>query len=320
MISVFRKLFADSWGPRSEQLARNALYLIAHRDDRSLLLMQQVLHDEALRRRLLDKPQDPVVRLFWEREFAAWSSSFRAEALSPLGNKLSALLTNPRLRATICAPHSKIDLGVVMHEQKIFVASLPKGKIGEDVTQALGALLVTGFELAAYARASVAPEDRRPFLLVVDEWAKFATDSFAGALEETRKYGLGLLLAAQGLWDLSPALAQSVLGNVGTLMTFRVGAKDAEVLAAEFAPELSATDLLQLGPHQIALMMMVRGRRTRPFTALTLPRRDVAVDTDRVALLRRLSRERYGLRREERVQSPTMPKTPKQLRLPLLKK
>lgn len=292
VVGMFRKVFAESWGPRLEHILKNAILALLELPDATLLGVLRLLVDRPFRERVVARVRDPIVRFFWLREFAQYPPAFLAEAIAPVQNKVAAVLTSPHLRAILGQRRSTVTAGEILGHGRIFVANLAKGRIGEDASAMLGAALVTSFQLAAYRRASLAPEARSPFVLLVDEFQNFITESFGGMVAESRKYGLGLVVAHQHLAQLDPVLTSALLGNCATLVCFRVGAEDAELLAREFAPELSAADLVRLDRFQVAMRLGVDGLTTRPFTATTLPP-DPAAD-DRTALLRRLSAERYG--------------------------
>ncbi len=292
VIGMFKKVFSDSWGPRLEHILRNTVLALLEVPDATLLGALRILVDAPFRERVVARVRDPLVKFFWTREFTQYPSAFLAEVIAPVQNKIAASLTSPYLRAILGQRRSTIPADEILRERRILVADLAKGKVGEDASAMLGAALVTSLQGAAYRRASIPPAERHPFVLLVDEFQNFITDSFAELLAEARKYGLGLVVAHQHLSQLDDALTGSLLGNCGTLIAFRVGAEDAEVLAREFEPELSASDLVRLDRYQVAMRLAVDGLTTRPFTATTLP--PTSEGSGRVALLRRLSAERYG--------------------------
>lgn len=292
VVGMFRKVFAASWGPRLEHILRNAVLALLEVPGGTLQGVLRVLVDAPFRERVVARVEDPLVRFFWQREFAAYPPAFLAEAIAPVQNKVAAVLSSPHLRAILGQRRSTVTATEILGEGRILVADLAKGRIGDDASALLGAALVASFQHAAYARASLPPAARAPFVLIVDEFQNFVTESFCELLAEARKYGLALVVAHQHLSQLDPGLASALLGNCGTLVTFRVGAEDADVLAREFAPELGASDLVRLDRYQIALRLAVDGLTTRPFTATTLP--PTGEGSGRTALLRRLSAERYG--------------------------
>lgn len=294
VLAIFRKVFSEFWGPRLEHVFRNCLLALLEVPGTTLLGVLRLLVDDHYRAGIVERLEDPLVAFFWRREFPTFPSAFRAEILAPVQNKVSAALTSPVLRFILGQRRSTIDPRAMMDEGHILIANLAKGRIGEDASALLGAVLVTKFQLAAYARADVRPEARRPFTLFIDEFASFATASFAELLAEARKYGLALVVAHQYLAQLDDALRAAVLGNTGTLVAFRLGAEDAERLGGEFAPELTPSDLTRLARHQIALRLSIDGVQSPPFTAETLPPFDDALRVGHADIIRRLSAERHG--------------------------
>lgn len=266
-LSVLRKTFDTSWGPRTEHVLRNALLALLDVPRSTLADVLGLVGNERFRATALRHVRDPIVRAFWEEEFAALPPNFRAEVIAPVQNKIGALLSNPFIRAHVDQPKAMISLRDLMDRERLLVANLATGKIGEDASAFLGTLLLGALQVAAYGRAT-APSDRRaPFTLYVDEFPRFVTPSFAEILAEGRKFGLGLVLANQHLAQLDPALKGALLGNAGTLIAFRLSAGDALELEPEFAPEFRAEDLARLGRHEIALKLAVDGVTTPPFTA-----------------------------------------------------
>ncbi|MBI5511436.1 MAG: type IV secretion system DNA-binding domain-containing protein [Deltaproteobacteria bacterium] len=317
VVGIFKKVFFESWGPRLEHVLRNTLLALLEVPDATLLSALRMLVDDAFRTRVIARVEDPLVKFFWTREFAQYPRTFLAGVIAPVQNKLAAALTSTHLRAILGQHRSTTTAGEILRKRRVFIANVAKGVVGEQASAMLGAVLTTSFQLAAFERARVAPAERHPFLLVADEFQSFVTKSFAELLAEARKYGLGLVLAHQHLAQLDEGLTSALLGNCGTLVTFRVGAEDAGLLAREFSPELDAEDLVRLDRYQIALRLAVDGLTTRPFTATTLP--PVGEVHGRAELLRRLSRERYGRDRarvdaevvEDLGLPPTAPRRPR---------
>src|SRR2546425_1732159 len=271
LISVFKKIWAESWGPRMEYILRNALLALLDLPASTLLDIPKLLDDPVFRRHVLVYVRNDQVRRFWLREYENYPARFRAEAISPIQNKIGEFLVNPILRNIVGQPKSAFDLRRVMDERKILLLNLAKGKIGEDTSSLLGAMLVTKIGLAALSRAELPEDERRDFYLYADEFPSFTTTSFAGILSEMRKYHVGLVLAHQYIEQLDEAVRGAVLGNVGTTIAFRVGLTDAELLEKEFHPEFAASDFVNLPNFNIYLKLMVDGTVTRPFSADTLP-------------------------------------------------
>lgn len=271
LVGVFKKIWADSWGPRLEYVLRNAILALLEYPDSTLLGIMRILADKTYRKKVVQNIRDPVVRSFWIEEFSKYPDRFQAEAVAPIQNKVGQFLTSPLIRNIVGQTKSSINMREVMDEGKILIMNLSKGRIGEDNSALLGAMMITRLQLAAMARIDIPEEERRDFYLYVDEFQNFATESFANILSEARKYRLNLTLAHQYITQLEEPVRDSVFGNVGTIISFRVGAEDAEFLEKEFSPEFSAHDLVNLSKYNIYLKLMIDGVASRPFSAVSLP-------------------------------------------------
>lgn len=271
IISTLKKSWPDSWGPRLEHILRNALLTLLENEGSTLLDVPRLLTDEKFREFAVRRVSHPQVRAFWFSEFARYSAWMKSEAVSPILNKIGQFLTSLPLRNIVGQRKSALNFRKIMDEGKIFVANLSKGQIGEDNCSLLGAMLVTQIQLAAMSRADLPESERRPFYFYVDEFHDFLTLSFADILSGSRKYGLNLVLAHQHLAQIDERLKASILGNVGTVISFRVGVEDAEVLAKEFYPVFGESDLVNLPNHQIYLKLLIDGAPSQPFSALTMP-------------------------------------------------
>jgi len=298
LMSVFEKLFASSWGPRMAHILRNSILALLEIPGSTLLGIPRLLCDVDYREKILAKVTDPKVRDFWRSEYATYQSGFRTEAISPVLNKAGAFLSSPLVRNLVGQARSKLSFRELIDEGKILIANLPKGAIGEENQVLLGSLLITKLQLAAMERVGVPETERRDFHLYCDEFQNFATLSFIDILSEARKYRLSLTLAHQYLGQLDPKLKEAVLGNVGTMISFRVGAADAAELEAEFAPEFSRYDFVRLPPHSIYIRLCIDGLSSRPFSADITPPRD-APSRDYVDTIVRVCRERYCTARAE---------------------
>jgi hypothetical protein len=294
VVSAFKKLYGDSWGPRLEHIFRNALLALLEVPGTSLLSLQRLLSDTEYRKDVTGRVHDPVVRTFWEKEFATWKPQYRAEAVAPIQNKIGQFLSMPILRAIVGQSKSSLDLRRVMDEGQILIVNLSKGRIGEDGSTLLGSLLVSGIQLAAMSRANVPEKQRRDFALYVDEFQNFATDSFATILSEARKYRLSLTLANQYLAQMEEATLEAVFGNVGSLLVFQVGARDAEALAEQLGGDATPQDLMALPRYRAYARLLVDGMPSRPFSMETLPPPAYDERRGRAAIVRRTSRHRYA--------------------------
>lgn len=293
LVGVFKKIWADSWGPRLEYILRNAILALLEYPGSSLLGVMRILVDKSYRERVIEKVTDPVVKQFWAVEFAGWNERVLQEVISPIQNKVGQFTSNSLIRNIIGQPHSAFDVREIMDNKKILIMNLAKGKIGEDSSALLGAMMITKIQLAAMGRADVPEEDRKDFYLYVDEFQNFATDSFANILSEARKYRLSLILANQYIMQLEEKVSDAVFGNCGTIVSFRVGAPDAELLEKEFEPVFMMNDLVNLPKFHVYLKLMIDGIAGDAFSATTLP--PILIETpginDKVIAV---TRERYA--------------------------
>lgn len=302
LIGVFKKIWADSWGPRLEYILRNAILSLLEYPGSTLLGITRILVDKYYRKKVLEKVSDPVVRSFWIDEYDNYNEKFRTEAISPIQNKIGQFLSSAIIRNIVGQPKSTIDLRSIMDEQKILLMDLSKGKVGEDNSALLGAMMVTKIQLAAMSRIDVPENERLDFFMYVDEFQNFITESFATILSEARKYRLDLTIAHQYIEQLGEVVKPAVFGNVGTMMLFQVGAEDAEFLEKEFGPTFTSEDLVSLPKYHIYIKLMIDGVTSSPFSATTLP--PVGVRTNNREKVIKVSRERYATNRsavEERI-------------------
>ncbi|HQU07604.1 MAG: hypothetical protein B7X04_01515 [Parcubacteria group bacterium 21-54-25] len=271
MLEVFKKMWEDAWGPRMEHILRNALLALLDYPDATLLDLPRLLDEREFRRRVGRTTTNPQVAEFLLREYERYTPRMRSEAIAPIQNKVGAFLADPTLRRILCAPEKPIGVRRLMDEGGVvLLVNLSKGRLGEDAAHLLGGLLVTTIGLAAFSRAEVPERERRPFFLYLDEFQHFTTLALVTMASELRKYGVGMVLVHQYLDQLAPEIRHAVLGNVGTVISFRVGPHDAPFLAREFAPTFSTEDLVNLPNHHIYLRLMIDGTPSRPFSARTL--------------------------------------------------
>jgi len=299
LVGVFQKLWADSWGPRLEYILRNAILAILDFPGSTLLGVVRMLSDKNYRKRVVANIKDPVVKAFWEKEFAGYADKFAAEAVSPIQNKVGQFLSSSLMRNVIGQVKSSIDIRDIMDNGKILIMNLSKGRIGEDNSALLGAMMITKIQLAAMSRVDVPEEDRHDFYLYIDEFQNFSTDSFANILSEARKYRLNLILAHQYIEQLSEKVKPAVFGNVGTMIVFRVGATDAEELVKEFTPTFTEEDLVNLPKYEMYLKLMIDGVASTPFSAAGLPPLKDSEKTGTVQKVIDYSRQKYASNREE---------------------
>lgn len=267
LIGVFKKLWADSWGPRLEYILRNAILAVLDYPDSTLLSVIRMLSDKNYRKKIIEEVHDPVVKAFWVKEFAGYADKFASEAVSPIQNKVGQFLSSSLIRNIVGQTKSSIDVREAMDSGKILIMNLSKGHIGEDNSALLGAMMITKIQLAAMSRVNIAENERRDFYLYIDEFQNFSTESFANILSEARKYHLNLIIAHQYIEQLTDEVRAAVFGNVGTLVSFRVGAVDAEELVKEFAPTFTEEDILNLPKYEFYIKLMIDGVASTPFSA-----------------------------------------------------
>lgn len=299
LIGVFQKLWADSWGPRLEYILRNAILAVLDYPGSTLLAITRMLSDKNFRKEVIEKIQDPVVKAFWVNEFSGYNDKFASEAVAPIQNKVGQFLSSSLIRNIVGQTKSSIDLRKIMDEGKILIMNLSKGRIGEDNSALLGSMMITKIQLAAMSRVDIDESDRRDFYLYVDEFQNFATDSFANILSEARKYHLCLILAHQYIEQLSDNVKAAVFGNIGTLVTFRVGATDAEFLAKEFMPLFTEEDLVNIPKFNFYLKLMIDGLTSDPFSAKTLAPLNRDDKTPNLEKVINYTHEHYASRREK---------------------
>lgn len=275
LIGAFKKVWVDAWSPRMEYILNNALLALLETPDSTLLGVNRMFSDKSFRDSIIANVTDPAVLAFWRDEYAKYSDRFATEATAAIQNKVGQFVANPLIRNLIGQPKSTFDIRKLMDEKKIFIVNLSKGRIGEGNANLIGSMLITKIYLAAMSRAEIHPTELHKFpafYLYVDEFQSFANESFADILSEARKYKLALTIAHQYIEQMSEEVRAAVFGNVGTMISFRVGSYDAEVLEKEYAPQFTAQDIVSLGFAQVYLKLMINGIGSQPFSATTLPR------------------------------------------------
>lgn len=303
LLSAFKKIWVDMWSGRMEYLLNNALLALLEYPDATILGVNRMFADKAYRERVVANVKDVSVKAFWEDEFANYDQQFAAQAASAIQNKVGQFVSNPQVRNIVGQVKSSFDVREMMDNNKIMLINLSKGQVGEDNARLIGSMLITKMYLAAMSRADSNTQGKDisqlpQFYFYVDEFQSFANESFAGILSEARKYKLNLTIAHQYIEQMTEDVRNAVFGNVGTMISFRVGAFDAEVLEKEFAPKFEAEDLVNLGFAQIYLKLMINGVSSSPFSARTLPPIEPRGNSFR-GEVREWSREHYGRPRDE---------------------
>jgi hypothetical protein len=296
-ISVLKRMFGYSWGPRLEYVLNHTVLALSEVEGSTMLGIVRMLTDKNYRKRIVEQVTDPVVQMFWLKEFSTYNDKMATETVAPILNKVGQFTASPIIRNIVGQPKSTVDFAEIMNNQKILLVDLSTGKIGEVNSELLGSLIITKIQLAAMQRAYIPEHERKDFYLYVDEFQNFATDSFATILSEARKYRLSLTVANQYIAQMEDTVRDAVFGNVGTLVSFRVGATDATFLQKEFEPVFTQNDLINLDNQHIYLNMLIDGVSTIPFSAKTLPMEMPTEDLTSVVVA--LSRKKYATPKED---------------------
>ena len=298
LLGVFKKMYAESWGPRLEHILRNCLLALVEYPNTSMLGIMRILVDAEYRKKVVASVENPMVKSFWNDEFGKMQEKMRTEAISPIQNKVGQFLSSPMIRNIVGQVKSTVNIRFMMDTGKIIIVNLSKGKIGEDNSSLLGSMLITKFQLDAMSRADIDEKKRTDFYLYVDEFQNFATDAFATILSEARKYKLNLVMANQYVAQMPEEVRDAVFGNVGTSLCFQVGFDDAEYFSNQFSEEVLPNDIITLPKYNCYTKLMIDGMPSPTFSISTLPPPVLSGEPDRREKIIRLSRERYCRPRE----------------------
>lgn len=294
VLSIFKKLYGTvSWGPRLEHILRNAVLTLVNTPNSDLTHIVEILTHKEYRDKVVAQLTNPTLRNFWHNEFDTMDPKFQNEAISPVLNKVGQFISSTNIRNTVAHAKSKINIQQIMDEKKILIADLSTGKLGEDNSALLGAMLITQIQLSAMNRVFQSAEDRSDFYLYVDEFQNFATEAFIKILSEARKFKLNLIIANQYMAQLDRTIQDAILGNVGSIMSFVVGNPDAFILSKEFGTtQFPPEDLVKIGKYQIICKLSIDSETTQPFYATTLP--PLSCKNQQRDKLIRISQERWG--------------------------
>lgn len=302
LMATFKKIWQDAWSARMEYILTNTLLALLEYPNATLLGVNRMYTDKAYRQKVVDNVKDPVVKDFWTKEFANYGDRYTQEATPAIQNKIGQFTGNPLIRNIIGQPKSSFDIRTMMDERKILIINLSKGRVGETNMRLLGSMLTTRIFLAAMSRADLTSTELKAkphFYFYVDEFQNFANETFAEILSESRKYKLNLVITNQYISQMEEPVRDAVFGNVGTMVTFRVGPFDAELLETVFMPRFTKEDIVSLGFAQIYLSLMIDGVGSAPFSAVTIPpiekppvtHRDQVIEMSR----KQFSAERAGI-------------------------
>lgn len=289
IVSAFKHIWSDSWGPRLEHFLYHGVSALISRSHATLIDLARLYTDDRFRERIVSHVTDPETLRFWKEELPSYSRSLLSEAVAPILNKVGQIAASPNLRLILGQVAPRLDLSFTMNDRRILIANLARGTIGEQAANLLGSLLISHLQLIAMERGSLPPSQRVPFSASIDEFQTFSSDAFASLMSEARKFSLHFALANQYCDQLSSAVRSAVIGNAGTLVVFRVGSSDAELLAPEFSP-LEAAALTDQEPFTAWLRRGLGHRRIYVQDKLYPPRGSSEA-------IREQSRQRFGRRR-----------------------
>ncbi len=270
LIETLKKQWGDSWGARMEHLLRYAVLALLDQPQADIRDIVRLYVDKEFRKEVVARIADEQVRAFWTQEYPKMNYMNAIDGVAPIANKLGAFLANPVVRRAVCEPAEPLRFRKIMDEGGIVVVNLAKGRIGTDMANVMGGLIVSTIMLAAFSRHGSEEKARQPFALHIDEFPSFTTEAFANLLPEARKYGLSLTLVHQHISQVERPVFDAVLGNAGTLIAFRMGAQDAPEFARQLG-EVAPPDLIRLPNHQAYVQLMIEGHKSRPFSMRTWP-------------------------------------------------
>lgn len=273
LIDAMKKQWVDAWGVRMEHLLRYAILALLEQPVADIGDIVRLYVDKRFRGEVIARVTDPQVLAFWREEFPNMNYQTSVDGVAPIANKLGAFLAHPLVRKALCDPKEPLRFRQIMDAGDILIVNLAKGRLGSDTANVLGGLIVASLMNAAFSRHDLPPDERRPFMLHIDEFHAFTTTALADMMSETRKYGLGLTLAHQHIVQTERAVFEAVLGNVGSLMVFRVGANDAPTFARQLG-DIPERDLVNQPNYQAMVQLMVDGEKRTAFSTKTLPRLD----------------------------------------------
>lgn len=266
ILEVFKKLWSDAWGVKLEHILRNTILTLLDQPQATLEDIPKVLLDRTARQEAIKHVQNESIRMFWKKEFP----HYNRYDLLPVLNKVGGMLAHPVIKRVLIENTQEVSLRKAMDEGKIILVNLAKGYIGEDIAHILGALLISSLGAAAFSRVDTQEEVRTPFMLYMDEFHNFTTLSLVNMFSELRKFKVGLILAHQYFYQLDDEIRRAIMGNVGTLISFRVGTDDAQILAKEMYPVFGLEDFINLPNYSIYLKLMIDGVPSKPFSAVTV--------------------------------------------------
>lgn len=266
ILDVFSKLWNSAWGVKLEHILRFSILTLLDQPKANISDIVEILLNKEFRKEAMKHVKSESVRKFWKREFP----EFLKHDLLPVLNKVGGMLVHPVIKRVLIENPEEVSFRKAMDEKKIVLVNLSKGHVGADVSHILGALLITSIASASFSRVDIEEDKRVPFMVYIDEFHNFTTLSLIGMFSELRKFKVGMTMAHQYMSQLDPDIKSAVLGNVGTIISFRIGTEDAMIMAKEMYPEFDIEDFINLPNYKIYLKLMIDGKPSRPFSAITI--------------------------------------------------
>ncbi len=265
ILDVFSKLWDSAWGVKLEHILRHAILTLLDQPKATVADIVEILLNKDFRKEAMKYVKSESVKKFWKREFP----EYQKYDLLPVMNKIGGMLVHPVIKRVLIENTEEVSLRKAMDEKKIVLVNLSKGHIGADVSHILGALFITSIASASFSRVDTPEESRIPFMVYMDEFHNFTTLSLVNMFSELRKFKVGMTLAHQYMAQLDDDIKSAVLGNAGTIISFRLGTEDAMQMSKEMYPEFDVEDFINLPNYKLYLKLMIDGRPSRPFSAIT---------------------------------------------------
>lgn len=267
ILEIFQRNWKSAWGMKMEHILRMILLTLLDQPSAKLSDILKLLHEKSYREQCLIHIQNQDIKTFWLKEFP----KYKPNDLLPIMNKLGGFLSHIMVRKILIENKRQLSLRSIIDTKQILIINLAKGQVGADVANILGGLLLTSLASASFSRIDILEKDRVPYFLYIDEFQTISgTELIAELLAQVRKFKIGLVLANQFLHQLDPSVRASVLGNVGTIVAFRLGITDANLMAKEFYPVFKTEDFISLANYSIYLRLMIDGKPSNPFSADTI--------------------------------------------------
>ncbi len=267
ILETFQKLWgAQSWGIKMEYILRNALLTLLDQPKSDFSDITKILLDDAFRKSCLQHIVSKEVKAFWTMQFPKYTKT----DVLPILNKVGSFLAIPIVKKILVDNKKQLSIQSIIDHKKILLVNLAKGHLGVDAAHLLGSLLLNSLSAAGFHRSSIAEEERQPFFIYLDEFHNFTTLSLVNMFSELRKFQIGFIIAHQYLGQLSQKIKEAVLGNIGTIICFRVSYADAKYMAQEFYPVFKASDIISLENYHVYLKLMIHGKPSKPFSAKTI--------------------------------------------------